>query len=325
MEGKKKMRKVIIGISACIIALVLLGGFLWSFHFRWVSLADSVPPAIWNEGDTTVTIDMRGIYEVVFMIDEPAVYIGNERLVLRDGVRIRNGRAYATNRDLVAINGYEIKTPLYDGDLAIIVNGMYGRGSLEENEMIHSLLGGADARRRFELYFQWYNTVHELGHLITFHNGTYIPSNTDSSMEMRHMVEEEILVNSFAVAFWMHSGEIEKIEALEEVVEYVLSNITPPVENMPATDFMREVVDGERDAPFTFEVYGWFQFSLVRDILRERDSLDLTAILAEMTGRHIDIEQVQTLVYPTLGIDMVAEILADVVSILREWGGIFTK
>ena len=137
------------------------------------------------------------------------------------------------------------------------------------------------------------------------------------------MVEEELLVNSFAVAFWMHFGESEKIYALEEMVNYVLGNIAPPVQNMSHLDFMREAVDEERfEEIFTFEIYGWFQFNLVRDILQMRDSLDLALLLAEMTG----MENIQLhlpsypLVYPVLGVDIVPYIVADVVSVLRDMG-----
>jgi hypothetical protein len=155
-----------------------------------------------------------------------------------------------------------------------------------------------------------------LGHTITANYGTYDFSN----MELRHMVDEEQLVNSFAVAFWMYYGEEEKIDALEAMVEYVLGNITPPVDDMSHLDFMREVVDGKRDAEFAMETYGWFQFSIVRDILRERDSLDLSSILKQMGVENFQLQRVQTLVYPTLGKDNVPVVLADAISVLRDAG-----
>ena len=206
--------------------------------------------------------------------------------------------------------------------VGVIVNGLYGQGTQVQNAMVHALLGGELARDRFELYFQWYNTIHELGHLITIHHGTYDRNNMEAT---RHFVDEEILANSFAVAFWMNFGELEKIYILEEKVDYVLGKLPSPVENMPHLDFMRGAVDAGRfEEVFTFEIYGWFQLNVVRDILLERDSLDLALILAEMTGmNNIQVQPPspnQRLVYPTLGVDVVPQIVADAIYTLRNLG-----
>jgi len=270
----------------------------------------------YQEEDATFTFDNNGIFDVVFHTKEPVVYFGNERMVMRDGIRMRNGRSYINMRDLWVV-APDALDHIIEADtsapVAVIVNGLYGQGTSEQNEMIHSLLGGELARDRFELYFQWYNTIHELGHMITHSNGT---------AQLRHMVEEEMLANSFAIAFWTYFGEEEKLYALEEAVEYILSNITPPVENVHHLDFMREAVDAGRFAEvFEFETYGWFQFSIVRDILRYRDSLDLAQLLTEMTGsENIQAQPRQRLAYENLGTDIVPIIVGDAISVLEDWG-----
>ena len=319
---KSKKRKILLGIGIFIVALATSGWLFFRLHLSWVAMEDILPSVIHQEEEATVIVSLG--FDIVFSTEEPVAYVGNERLVMRDGVRIRNGRPYLNMRDAGVLNDdlNEILEAMWeenpDDIAAVMVNGLYNQGTDEQNEMIHSFLGGEDARERFELYFQWYNTIHELGHLITVHNGTYDGNDFEN---MRHMIEEELLVNSFAVAFWMYHGEEGKIEALEEMVDYVLSHITPPVDDMSHLDFMRAAVDEDRMAEvFTFEKYGWFQFSMVRDILRERDSLDLSALLTEMIGEEIQVQPQQTLVYPTLGIDVAPEIVADAVSILREWG-----
>ena len=318
MRAKNKKRKVLIGVGVSILALAVGGWLFFRLHLSWAPLDNLGGSITWQEEDATVHWDFMGMFDVVFHTEEPVAYAWNQRITLRDGVRIRNGHPYINMRDVQILN--ETSNAIVEAEssepVAVIVNGLYGQGTEEQNAMIHALLGGKYARERFELYFQWYNSIHELGHMITVHHGTYDLQN----MDMRHMVDEEILVNSFAVAFWMHYGEAEKLDALEEMVEYVLSNITPPVDDMSHLDFMREVMAGEREAPFTFEVYGWFQFSIVRDILRERDSLDLAALLAEMTGEKVQGQSRQTLRYPTLGTEMVPVILADAISLLRDWG-----
>jgi hypothetical protein len=319
VKGKKK----IIFLSAAgvlLLALIVAGSyFLYKTQWEWHALEDFSVEVIWQEEGTTVDM-FSGLYTILFDTREPLAQIGEERFPLRGGVRIRNNRPYIRVRDLTALN--RGISALYERDgtprCAVITNGLYGRGTDEQNALIDALLGGAAAKDRFELYFQWYNSIHELGHLITVHHGTYKPADMAGT---RHMIEEEQLVNSFAVAFWAYFGEGEKLEALEETVNYILGNITPPVENQSHLDFMRDTVDNERWENFTFEIYGWFQFSIVRDILQKRDTLDLASILLQMTGESIQLPPPsQHLVYPALGMEIVPRIVSDAASLLRDLG-----
>lgn len=54
-----------------------------------------------------------------------------------------------------------------------------------------------NAEYNYELYFHWYNLIHELGHIIIMFNSVSHP----------HPAAEEQLVNNFAVACWQHYGE----------------------------------------------------------------------------------------------------------------------
>lgn len=284
------------------------------------TLSDEVT---WQEDDATVRMSISGLFDMVFSTQEPVAYVGDELISMQDGIKIKEGRPCFSMRDAsvfsegmnAAINAIAEKDT--SAPVAVIENGLYGQGTEEQNATVNALLGD-DAREKFELYFQWYNVVHELGHSITTKHGTYDSNN----MELRHMVDEEQLVNSFAVAFWMKYGEAEKLNQLETIVDSVLRNMTPPVDNMSHLDFMRNAVDeGRFQEALNMEIYGWFQYSIVRDVLRNRDTLDLSSILAQMTGKEkVEIQSQQTLVYPTLGKDRVLEILADVVSTLRNLG-----
>ena len=317
----RKNKKILITLVS-IILVVIIAAAGWFFirpPFQWLALEDISVEVVWHEEDAVVHM-FDGMFAIDFCTEEPVAYFGSVHIVLRDGVRIRNGNSYIRRRDLAVLSQYANTVAEADAaPVGVIVNGLYGEGTDEQNAMIHTLLGGDLARDRFEVYFQWYNTIHELGHLITVYHGTYNPNDMEGT---RHMVDEELLVNSFAVAFWLHFGEDEKIYALEEVVNYALSNLSPPVENVSPLDFMRNAVDERREEVFSFEIYGWFQFSLVRDILLERESLDLEAILAEMTGEaNIQLPPPsQTLVYSTLGVDIVPQIVADAIFVLRELG-----
>jgi hypothetical protein len=199
------------------------------------------------------------------------------------------------------------------GDYAsLITNGLYGEGTKEQNAAVDNLLGGSQySRERFELYFQWYNIIHELGHSITGYYGT---------QTQHHEVEEEQLVNSFAVAFWMQYGESEKIDALETVIDVGLTNITPAVDNMTYLEYWRKVFDEDRfQEAFNLNDYGWFQYNIVKDVLSDRASLDLASILEQMGVENVQLQS-KTLKYPSLGKDVVSVVLGDVISLLRSSG-----
>ena len=314
MTKRKPKTLIMTGMLVAVIVIWLVV----NLNPRWMDFDGLGGVTTLRTGDSTVHWQ-DGTLLIVYHIDEPVAYVWNQRTALDDGVRIRNGRPYLSMRDLRILQEaiWAMAAAYITDPVAVVTNGLYGQGTEEQNAMIHSFLGGEYARERFELYFQWYNTIHELGHIITVHHGTFDPLD----MDMRHMVDEEILVNSFAVAFWMHYGEEGKLDALSDAVDYILGNIPPAADDISPIDFMREAVDGLRHAPFTFEVYGWFQFSLVRDVLRERNSLDLTALLTQMTGlEHIPASSGRTLVYPTLGSETVPVILADAISVLNERG-----
>lgn len=99
-----------------------------------------------------------------------------------------------------------------------IITGGYGMGTSEQNEVVDTILGEIHARERFEIYFHWYNILHELGHSIMYFNTDNRP----------HIVNEEQIVNDFAVAYWLYYGEDEKINSLNEIISYALAHLKCP-------------------------------------------------------------------------------------------------
>ncbi|WP_181951266.1 hypothetical protein [Paenibacillus aquistagni] len=87
-----------------------------------------------------------------------------------------------------------------------ITTGQYVTAPLEQQLMIRHLLG-ENVECHFEIYFHWYNMIHELGHAIFEYNCPNRP----------HPADEEQLVNHFAIE--------------EEVTEYVseLERIIKPL------------------------------------------------------------------------------------------------
>ncbi|MCL1917745.1 MAG: hypothetical protein FWG14_05450 [Peptococcaceae bacterium] len=197
------------------------------------------------------------------------------------------------------------------GTVIQITTGLYGKGTIEQNKEVDSIFGEEYAEERFELNFHWFNIVHELGHgIIAFNGGSRLDS-----------VDQEQLVNDFAVAFWTYYGEEEKLKELEALTAYALENVKRPVdENTTHIEYAREKwkTPGGFEELFTFNNYGWFQFSCVSDSLRERRSLE--SVLTQMGVKDIAVQPQKTLVYPTVGKDTVPQIIGDAVSLLHEWG-----
>ena len=188
----------------------------------------------------------------------------------------------------------------------LITTGRYGQGKEEDNKVVNSIFGEEYAKERFELYFQWYNVVHEIGHGIIFSNGNYRPK----------IVDEEQLVNDFAIAFWEYYGEEDKFSELEDTVKYALENIRRPVDkDISHMDYARE--NWGKKEFFTFNNYGWFQFSCVENSLSKKRTLE--EVLDEMGVRNIKVQPQKILVYQTIDENTTTKIIADVVTILHEW------
>jgi hypothetical protein len=227
---------------------------------------------------------------------------------LQDGIIISNGTSFFSLADLTLISEAMSASIFLDPAL-LITTGLYGRGTEEDNAMVDSILGSENDGEKFALYFYWFNTIHELAHAIFAFHGT---------AEL-HMVEEEQLVNAFAVAFWEYYGENGMIDELESIITHAVNNVVPPVEGVSHLDYMREMVDtGRFEEAFTFNNYGWFQFNIVNDALQKKQSLE--SILTQMGIENIEVQPRRTLAYATLDENTIPEIIADAISEMRGWG-----
>ena len=190
--------------------------------------------------------------------------------------------------------------------VGLITTGRYGHGTTEDNELVDSILGKEFAKERFELYFQWHNVLHEIGHAVMAFN----------NKERIHVVDEEQLVNDFAVAYWSHYGEAGKLDELQNIVTYSLGNFDRPAPvHQTHMEYAREMW-GKREL-FTFNNYGWFQFSLVNHSLNNRKSLE--AVLHEMGVKNVKPQHPKTLAYAS-GEQSVHLIINDAAEELSKWG-----
>jgi hypothetical protein len=198
-----------------------------------------------------------------------------------------------------------------------VVTGQYGKSTAEQNALVNSILGdGEQGRERFELYFHWHNVLHEIGHIIVGYNGANGLGYDGSAL---HPVEQEQLVNDFAVAFRKYYGEPEKQAELESTVVFALGNLTRPAgsENQTAIEYGKDNW-GQASLMLDFNNYGWLQFSLVDSSLQNTKTLE--SVLAEMGVKNITVQPQKIIAYQSLGEDVVSQIIIDAVTELRKWG-----
>ena len=193
-----------------------------------------------------------------------------------------------------------------------ITTPYYGKGTESDMANVKNALGDSDTEGRFRLYFQWYNVVHELGHgLLMYNDGTPL-----------NIVDEEQLVNDFAVAYWKYYGETDKVNELKDIANYAVIHVGNNYAN--GVDYYenakKHTIQGLAFANdfFNFNDYGWFQFSSVKHSFDENK--DLETVLKEMGFNDIKLNERKTLVYDKIDEDTSDKIINDAVNNFREWG-----
>lgn len=186
-----------------------------------------------------------------------------------------------------------------------IVTGQYQKAPLKQKKMIQKLFG-EDAEYRYEIYFHWYNVLHELGHAIMMFNASARP----------HSAEEEQLVNNFAYAYWQHYGEQKKIKTLSFFVDETIRKFTIPSSgNEDYMDYAKRVWGTEE--LYSFNNYGWFQFSSVQAAITEAPNLEQA--LNRMCFSQLSPRKVETLEYE-ISEQMASQVVADAVRLMKDWG-----
>ena len=185
-----------------------------------------------------------------------------------------------------------------------IVTGNYHLASPEQKQMIQELFG-ENAEHKYEIYFHWYNVLHELGHAIMMFNAASRP----------HPAEEEQLVNNFAYAYWKYYGEQEKLDYLCSIVNETIQRFSTPTHNNESyLDYVKNVWGTEE--LYSFNNYGWFQFSSVQAATKESPNLEQA--LNRMCSTKVSPQPVKTLKYD-IDHQMASRIVADAVKLLKEW------
>ena len=189
----------------------------------------------------------------------------------------------------------------------VICTGRYNSSSGKDNNIVEEIFGREDAKERYELYFQWFNVIHELGHGII------------RATDMKNMkgAEEEQLVNDFAVAYWRYYGEKEKFEEFESIVNYACNYLKNPTnEELTYMEYGKKYW-GKSDF-YNFKNYGYFQFNSNKSSLQNNKTLE--QVLKEMGVEEFEITEQVTLEYPEITEEVSRKIVQDAVLKFREWG-----
>ena len=186
-----------------------------------------------------------------------------------------------------------------------IVTGHYQKAPPEQKQMIRELFG-ENAEYNYELYFHWYNVLHELGHAIMMFNASSRP----------HPAEEEQLVNNFAYAYWRYYGEQKKLNELCSIVDETILKFTAPTHNNESyMDYAKNMWGTEELS--TFNNYGWFQFSSVQAAITEAPNLEQA--LNRMCSAKVSPKKAETMKYEICD-QMAANVLTDAVRLMKDWG-----
>lgn len=212
---------------------------------------------------------------------------------------------------LVLLIGYIFSPTVYS-----VTTGLYNQSTKEDQKNVENAMGSENTEERFEIYFQWYNVLHELGHGLLYYN---------DGVDL-HVVDEEQLVNDFAVAYWKHYGEEEKVKELEDIVNYAVEHVGTNYEN--DVDYIKlgkenSTENSFNNSFFNFNDYGWFQFSSVKNSFETNKDLD--TVLKEMGFKDYKLPEPKELKYKEINKETSTKIINDAVENFKEWGLEFPK
>ena len=206
---------------------------------------------------------------------------------------------------LVVLFGFVLPGKRY-----LINTAKYMEWDEETTKNVESAMGTENTEYRFRKYFQQFNVLHEIGHgVLRNNNGVKI-----------HIIDEEQLVNEFAIAYWKHYGTEEDINMLKEIADYAVENINYNHKDLNYIEVGKQNSSFERvnNNFFTFEQYGWFQFSSVKKAIENDKSLE--EVLKEMGIKNFKLDEPRVLKYELTKEEDSVKIVQDAYENINSWG-----
>ena len=149
-----------------------------------------------------------------------------------------------------------------------ILSGKFETGDEEQQMGYKILFGEENIQRKFDLYFHWYNLVHEMGHCLVEKYGL-----------RKSKVQEEMYVNEFAVSYYRYAGETERLNELKNILQGVVDQMPSPIPDGETFISFYERIWGT-EALMNVMTYGYFQInSVVEAMNKERDFADVVGEL----------------------------------------------
>ena len=142
-----------------------------------------------------------------------------------------------------------------------ILTGKYGNGTDEQNRNYKHFLGEIDTEELFNLYFQWYNVIHKIGHILIESKGLLLSH-----------ADEEQLVNDFAIAYWREVDGQNNMEKIKCIVDDVLLRVSSPVPK--GEEYLQYFRENWEKFNITIETYVYFQILCVESALRSNKNLN---------------------------------------------------
>lgn len=143
-----------------------------------------------------------------------------------------------------------------------IISGRYETGSEESQTGYRQLFGEDNILYKFDLYFHWYNLVHEMGHCLVEKYGLVLSK-----------VNEEMYVNELAVSYYRYIGENVRLSELEGYLREVLGKVPSPVpEGQTFTGFFESIWGTE--VLNNVMMYGYFQLNSVLEAMKNARSFE---------------------------------------------------
>lgn len=141
-----------------------------------------------------------------------------------------------------------------------IISGRYESGT-EEQQAGYAQLFGGDVQHRFDLYFHWYNLIHEVGHCLVEQYGKQMTQ-----------VKEEMFVNEFAVAYYRYAGESERLGELQGILQGIIDQMPSPVPEGETFLSFYERIWGTEELMQVL-TYGYFQLNSVLEAMKTKRRL----------------------------------------------------
>ena len=137
-----------------------------------------------------------------------------------------------------------------------ILSGKFETGNEEQQMGYKMLFGEVSIQYKFDLYFHWYNLVHEMGHCLVEKYGLKLSP-----------VQEEMYVNELTVGYYRYVGESDRLAELKSILKAVIDQMPSPVpEGESFTSFFESIWG--TDALMNVMTYGYFQLNSVLEAMK---------------------------------------------------------